>query len=157
MWQSIVEIDYYYVVYFDHITAIKAPLCWTSAKGRAHTCFMDLLGIYTFMKHLHMTSTFNRSSAVWWFKRGNTIELHDRIIFDFYTGLSCFSLCACDIKVLSLDSTIHSQIQYILHCILCHVVWADQSTASGYICHTKSMYVTRAVSLIQCLFTSSTV
>ena len=41
MWQSRVEIEGYSVAYFDHIAVFEAPYHWTSAKGGAHTRFVD--------------------------------------------------------------------------------------------------------------------
>ena len=41
MWQSRVEFEGYSVAYFDCIVAFEAPYRWTSAKGGAHTCFVD--------------------------------------------------------------------------------------------------------------------
>ena len=34
-----------------------------------------------------MSPTLNASSALQYFKRGNAIEIHNRIMFDFYPGL----------------------------------------------------------------------
>ena len=52
MWQSHVEIEGYSVMYFDHIAALQALYHWTSIKSEAHTCFVNLLAIYTSMKHI---------------------------------------------------------------------------------------------------------
>ena len=41
MWQSHVEIEGYSVAYFDRIVVFEAPYRWTSAKGGAHTRFVD--------------------------------------------------------------------------------------------------------------------
>ena len=46
MWQFHIEIDGYSITYFDHITAFKAPYCWTSIKGGAHMHFVDSLDIH---------------------------------------------------------------------------------------------------------------
>ena len=45
MWQSLVEIKDYFIVYLDH-TAFEVPYHWTSAKGGAHARFMDSLDIH---------------------------------------------------------------------------------------------------------------
>ena len=58
-------------VYFDCIAAFKAPYCWTSIKGGAHTRFVDSLDIY----EARMSPTINRSN----FEKG--------ITFDFHMGL----------------------------------------------------------------------
>ena len=42
MWQSCVEIEGYFVVYFDRIAVFEAPYRWTFAKGGAHTRFVDV-------------------------------------------------------------------------------------------------------------------
>ena len=52
MWQSRVEIEDHSVAYFNHITAFKAPYCWTSIKGGAHTHFVGLLHIHASTKHV---------------------------------------------------------------------------------------------------------
>ena len=41
MWQSRVEFEGYSVTYFDRIVASEVPYRWTSAKGGAHTRFVD--------------------------------------------------------------------------------------------------------------------
>ena len=41
MWQSQVEIEHYFFVYFDRITMSKALEHRTSVKGGAHTCYVD--------------------------------------------------------------------------------------------------------------------
>ena len=38
MWQYRVEIEGYFVAYFEHIDELEAPYRWTSVKDRAHTC-----------------------------------------------------------------------------------------------------------------------
>ena len=50
MWQSCVEIEDYFVVYFDRITTFKALYCWSSTKGEAHTRFVDASDIHVSMK-----------------------------------------------------------------------------------------------------------
>ena len=42
MWQSRVEIEGYSITYFNRIAAFKAPYRWTSVKGGAHTCSVDV-------------------------------------------------------------------------------------------------------------------
>ena len=44
-WQSRIEIEYYSVAYFKHTTKFER---WTSAKGGAHTRFIDTSDIYVF-------------------------------------------------------------------------------------------------------------
>ena len=41
MWQSRVEFEGYIIAYFDRIGAFEASYRWTSAKGGAHTRFVD--------------------------------------------------------------------------------------------------------------------
>ena len=40
MWQSRVEIEGYFVTYFNRIAVLEAPYRWTSVKGGAHTHFV---------------------------------------------------------------------------------------------------------------------
>ena len=42
MWQSRVEIEGYSVTYFNHIAVFEVPCRWTSIKGGAHTCFVEV-------------------------------------------------------------------------------------------------------------------
>ena len=60
---------------------------WTSVKGGAHSRFADTLDIPTSGKAC-MSPALKRSSAVQHFKRSNVIEICDRVILDFYKGLS---------------------------------------------------------------------
>ena len=94
MWQSRVEVEDYSVMYFDCIAAFKAPYCWTSVKGRAHTCFVDAwiyvlrrLVSYSLIYNVRMSPALNRSLAIRCFKHRDEVEIHDGII-DFYMGLS---------------------------------------------------------------------
>ena len=52
MWQSRVEIEGYSITYFNHITAFEAVYHWTSIKGGAHMCFVDLLDIHASTKYV---------------------------------------------------------------------------------------------------------
>ena len=88
MWQSRVEIKYYSVAYFDRITAFKAPYRWISVKGGAHNYALRRLVIYSCIYEVHMSPGLNGSSVIRCFKHSDAIEIHDRIIFNFYTGLS---------------------------------------------------------------------
>ena len=71
-------------MYFDHIAAFKAPNCWTSIKGGAHTCFVDACN--DSMK-VHMSPAINRNSVIRHFESSGAIKICDEITFDFYTGL----------------------------------------------------------------------
>ena len=52
MGQSHVEIEHYFIVYFDRIATFEVPYCWTFFKGGVHTCFVDLFDINAPMKHV---------------------------------------------------------------------------------------------------------
>ena len=52
MWQSRVEIEGYFVAYFDRFAAFKVPYRWTSVKGGAHMRFIDSLDIHASAKHV---------------------------------------------------------------------------------------------------------
>ena len=47
MWQSHVEIEGYSGGYFDHIAVFEALYRWTFVKGGAHTCFVDLMNLWS--------------------------------------------------------------------------------------------------------------
>ena len=84
MWQSCVEIEGYFVMYFDRIAVFEAPYCWTSVKGEAHMCFVDSLDIHASTKHIWALP---RSSAIQHFKHSNVIKICNGITIDFYMGL----------------------------------------------------------------------
>ena len=50
MWQSHVKIEGYSVAYFDCITVFEVLYRWTSIKGGAHTCFVDLMNLQSTYK-----------------------------------------------------------------------------------------------------------
>ena len=52
MWQSRLEIEDYFVEYFNRITAFEALYRCTSVKGGAHMCFVDSLDIHASVKHV---------------------------------------------------------------------------------------------------------
>ena len=52
MWQSRLEIEDYFVKYFNRITAFEAPYRCTSVKSGAHMCLVDSLDIYASVKHV---------------------------------------------------------------------------------------------------------
>ena len=71
MWQSGVE--HHFVVYFNHITALKC--CNTVLR-------------YTFT---HMSCTLNGSSALQRFEHSNEIEIHNRM-FDLYPNCHIYTI-----------------------------------------------------------------
>ena len=83
MWQSRVEIEHYFVAYFDCITAFEVLWRRTSVKGGALGKFMNTYHVYT----AHISPTLNGSSVVEHFERSNGIEIHNEIMFNFYLGL----------------------------------------------------------------------
>jgi len=58
----------------------------TSVTGVAHLRFVDLSGVHE--STLCMSPTLNRSSALQHFQHDNAVEIRNRIMFDFYPGLS---------------------------------------------------------------------
>ena len=52
MWQSRLEIEGYFVAYFDCFAAFEVPYRWTSIKGGAHTQFVDSSDIHTPTLHV---------------------------------------------------------------------------------------------------------
>ena len=48
MWQFRVEIEYYSIAYFDHITMFKALYCRTSVKSGTLKCYVNLISIHEF-------------------------------------------------------------------------------------------------------------
>ena len=64
----------------------------TQGKTYMWQSCVEIKGFRRFITHsciyeVHMSPTLNRSSAIWHFERSNAIEIHDRITFDFHTGL----------------------------------------------------------------------
>ena len=83
MWQSHVENDDYSVEYFEHIATYKVLYHWASAKCETHTRIR-----YPCVCEACVSSAFSRSSALRGTERCDAFEMCERIIFDFYTGLS---------------------------------------------------------------------
>ena len=52
MWQSQIGIEYYSVVYFEHITKFDTLKRWASTKGGAHMRFIDTSAIHVFTRHV---------------------------------------------------------------------------------------------------------
>ena len=77
--QSHVEIEHYFVVYFD-IAAFKTLKRKTSIKGGTHMHYIDLSGIHALWA-LPLTEVLHYS-----FERSNAVKLHNGM-FDFYLGL----------------------------------------------------------------------
>ena len=42
MWQSRVEIEGYSIAYFDRVAVFEVPYRWTSVKGGAHMCLVEM-------------------------------------------------------------------------------------------------------------------
>ena len=83
MWQSCVEIKGYSAAYLDRIDVFEVPYCWTFFKDGAHTCFINWLDIHTSIKHI-----WGPPLTEVYYGTGDAIKVHERAIFDFYTGLS---------------------------------------------------------------------
>ena len=60
----------------------------TSAIGGAHTCCVNSWILNWHIYTARMSPTLNGSSALQCFKRGNVIEMCNRIMFDFSPGLT---------------------------------------------------------------------
>ena len=58
----------------------------TSVMGMAHLRFVNLSGIHE--SKLYMSPALNSSFAPQHFQRDNVVEIRNRIMFDFYPGLS---------------------------------------------------------------------
>ena len=85
MWQSQIEIEHYSVVYFDRITVFEALEHTTSVKGGAQmrSTAASMRKVYI----ARMSFAPNGSTALQRFERGNTVKIHNGIVFDFYPGL----------------------------------------------------------------------
>ena len=84
MWQSRVEIEHYSVAYC--ITCVRSTVTQYFRYGRGSYALCKLMNTW----HIYtacMGPTPNGSSALQHFERGNAIEIHNRIVFDFYPGL----------------------------------------------------------------------
>ena len=76
-------------MYFNRIVTFAALYCWTSVKGGAH---MQIVGVWisdacTYV-HGPYESHLIPSNTVFECDNLIAIEVHSRIIFDFYTELS---------------------------------------------------------------------
>ena len=74
MWQSHLQIKDYSVMYFDHVATFQAPYHRTFVKGRA-SCIYET----------HMSPTLDGSLMVRHLEHSDAIEIHNGIIFNFYT------------------------------------------------------------------------
>ena len=81
-----VEIKYYSVAFFNHVTAFKVPFLRTFVKGGAQTRCVIASIVAAFTQHV-LSPALNGSSEIRHFERSDTIELRNGTIFDFYTGL----------------------------------------------------------------------
>ena len=91
MWQSRIEIKYYSVVYFERVTKFDA-LClgWGSYVLRERIRYSCI--------YIACTSpTLSESSALQHVKLSDALEIRNRIIFDFYSGLPhvCYKHYTC--------------------------------------------------------------
>ena len=69
MWQSRVEIEGYSITYLDRIAVLEALCRWTSVKGGAHMCFVDLLDIHAYTKRVWALPLME----VQWYGASNTV------------------------------------------------------------------------------------
>ena len=86
MWQSWVEIEHYSVASFD---CVQSTVTVVRTTRGAHTCCVDQC-MNTSLRHVHaarMSPTLNGSFALQRFECGNTIEIRNGIMFNFYPGL----------------------------------------------------------------------
>ena len=61
-----------------HIITFKAPYCWTSVEGRAHTCFIGCI-TYSCGYETHMSSTCDWSLALQCFKWSDATKTSNRL------------------------------------------------------------------------------
>ena len=112
MWQPCVEIDYS-VAYFDRIAAFKALYRWTSIKGEAHMCFVDLLDIHASTKHvwaqpLMEVQWYGTSNTTMWSNR----RLNDlRFLHGTTTCISYFMSQCFWTSAKAVDDTVHKTLE----------------------------------------------
>ena len=87
IWQSWVEIKHYSIAYFDCITTFKALWRRTSVKGSYVLRRLIRYSCTFTARTVCMSLVLNRSSVLQRFERGNAVEIHNGIMFDFYLGL----------------------------------------------------------------------
>ena len=79
----------YLVVYLDRVTAFKVPQHKRIQLIHAVQACQVYLGIYT----AYMSLALNRSSPLWYFKFGNSIEICTRTMSNLYLGWPQSVLC----------------------------------------------------------------
>ena len=85
--QSRIEIEYYSVAYFERITEFDALYIALSARlGRGSYTLHGRIR-YSCVYIACMSPTLSGSSALQHVKLGDALEIRNRIIFDFYSGL----------------------------------------------------------------------
>ena len=86
MWQSRVEIEDHSVAYFNRNAVFEVPYRWTSIKGGAYMHFIAAWIANESTKCISHALN-KKCSAIQRFEPSDMIEIHNGIIFDFYTGL----------------------------------------------------------------------
>ena len=74
MWQSQVEIECYFIAYFDCVTAFRVAVAQYFFKDGAH---MHYVGIHAFSLCIYMNPTLNESFALQCFECSNVVKLRD--------------------------------------------------------------------------------
>ena len=78
-----VEIGHYSIAYFDHV---QTTVTQNFRKERGSYALRRLTR-YSCIFAAHMNPALNGSVVIQCFKRGNVVEMCNRIMFDFYLGL----------------------------------------------------------------------
>ena len=74
-------------IFRSHCCIWSIIYCWTSVKGGAHMCFIDMWISNKLTKCIWVPP---RNSVIRHFEHDNAIEICGGIIFDFFTGLPHF-------------------------------------------------------------------
>ena len=91
MWQSRVEIEQYSIVQLTVLPRLKR--CCAKLPLRAGLIHAAKMHEYLISLCTCMSPTFNGSSALQHFERGNAVKICNGIMFDFYLGLPHMYVC----------------------------------------------------------------
>ena len=74
MWQSRVEIEHYFIAYFDRITMFSVLQLRTLVKGEVHMWCVDMSAIHESMEHIWVLPLTKVNSVLQHTKRSDVIE-----------------------------------------------------------------------------------
>ena len=128
MWQCRLEIEYYIPLHIS-ISSLCSKHRISELQGWSSNVLYKY-GNYRCNYALHLSPALNGSSEIQRFERSDAIEIRDRIIFDFYTGLPHMCKCANSFR----------KSAYMYRCMVTHLTfrkWHITQFPDQIIIHTR--------------------